>query len=334
MLNRASVDKTSQDTHRPVVLVLARQLDESLKTLSDLADLRACSDIASVRETLPDADVLFVWDYTLLQLLRDQWPLAQRLRWIQVTGVGVDGVAAALKLDQDIVLTNGRGIFEDAVAEYGIALLFAVAKQLPTTLRDQTQQRWDTREIVMLRDREALVLGAGAIGRRVALLLRGLGLRTVVVARHDRMDDELGHIRSISDLDELLPRAEVIVCVLPATPDTVGLLDRAKIERIRQGAMLVNIGRGDLIDEVALASAVTEGRLVGAALDVFNEEPLPVDSPLWTLGPSLIVSPHMAGELSGWQALVGARFAQNFESWRADQPLVGIVDRARVGAAA
>lgn len=318
----------------PVVMVVGHRLDPALAPLLAVAEVRVCADSDSIHATLPEADVMLVWDYDLLPLLRHAWRQAGRLRWIQTSGIGVDAVLGGLNGRPDVLVTNARGIFEDAVAEYALALLLALAKEVPVTLRDQTQQRWAPREVMLLRDRSALVLGAGAIGRRIARLLQQLGMSTTVIARRDRHDDELGHVHALDDLDELLQDADAVVCALPLTPATDGLLDRARISQIRPGSVLVNVARGALVDEVALAAAVAEGRLQGVALDVFDQEPLPAESPLWTLGSSLVVSPNMASEMRGWQAAVARRFVENLECWRREATLIGVVDLERAGVTA
>jgi phosphoglycerate dehydrogenase-like enzyme len=319
---------------KPTVMVVAHELDPTLVPLAAAADLRLCSDAQAIAATMSETDVLLAWDYELLPLLRGAWPQAGRLRWIHTSGIGVDGVQAATADRSDVVLSNARGLFEHAVAEYALTLLLTIAKGVPATLRDQSQQRWAPREVMLLRGRRALVLGAGSIGREVARLVRALGMRTTVVARTAREDDELGAIEPIARLAELLPAAEAVVCVLPLTAETDGIFDQAQIARMRHGALFVNVGRGDLVDEVALTAALADGRLRGVALDVFQQEPLPVESPLWTMAPTVVVSPHMGGEMLGWRAAVAQRFGENLERWRAGEPLLGAVDVTRIGMSA
>jgi phosphoglycerate dehydrogenase-like enzyme len=315
-----------RDRSRSRIIVLAKSLDPALESLTAVADVRVCADAHAVAVGLPRADALIVWDYSLLPLLAGRWEKAARLEWIQVSGVGTDGVADAVQRRPGIILTNGGGIFEDAVAEYSVTLMLAIAKDIPGTLADQAARRWEPRATSPLRGRLALILGAGAIGRRISAILGVLGLRVQVLARTARHDSELGDIAAIDRLDEWLPEADIVVCALPASPGTTGLLSRARLGRVRAGALLVNVGRGDLIDESALVDEVIGGRIAGVGLDVFETEPLPPTHPLWTLGERAVLSPHMAGEMAGWQALVAERCMENFARWCAGDRLVGIVE--------
>lgn len=178
----------------------------------------------------------------------------------------------------------------------------------------------------MLRGHTALVVGLGAIGSEVARLLRAAGLRVLGVSRGGAARPHAAETGAVADLDRVLPRAEIVVLTIPLTAATRHLLDARRLGLLPRGAWLVNVGRGALVDEAALVAALRAGQVGRAALDVFEVEPLPADSPLWAMG-SVIVTAHVAGPDA--VAAVCDVFAENYARFRAGQPLLYRVDRAR-----
>ena len=197
-----------------------------------------------------------------------------------------------------MVLTNAAGVFDEAMAGYTLALVAAICADLPATLRFQAQRQWRHRETKLLSGRRAVILGAGGIGRSIYRALSRAGLCVRCVARQHRNDGELGEISSLAELPHLLPEADFVILALPLTKSTRGVIGRAELDLMDPGGWLINVGRGALADEDALASALTAGAIGGAALDVFAQEPLPPDAPWWDL-PNVIVSPHMSGDFLG-----------------------------------
>jgi phosphoglycerate dehydrogenase-like enzyme len=170
-----------------------------------------------------------------------------------------------------------------------------------------------------------VLLGPGPVGRETAKLLRAAGMVVDVVGRRAREDAELGHVHAIDELDELLPSADDLVLALPLTEATRGIIDARRLALMRPGARVINVGRGALVVEDALLAAVRDGHLGAAALDVFEQEPLPSDHPFWAMD-NVLVSPHMSGDLVGWRARVVDRFAANLRRWVAGEPLADVVD--------
>ena len=176
------------------------------------------------------------------------------------------------------------------------------------------------------------MVGPGPVGRETALLLRAAGLHVKVVGRSGREDAQLGTIHPFTALDDLLGEADDVVLTLPLTEATRGLFDSRRLARMREGARLVNVGRGAVVVETDLLAAVDSGHLGGAALDVFEREPLPSDSPLWARD-NILVSPHASGDLVGWRSRVVDCFAENLRRWKAGEPLRDVVDLAQMGVA-
>jgi phosphoglycerate dehydrogenase-like enzyme len=232
-----------------------------------------------------------------------------------------------------VVLTNSRGIYDHAIAEYVLGLILAFAKDLPATLDFQRRGEWRYRETERIDGRTVLVVGAGGIGREIGRLLRAVGMRVTGVGRGPRDPargpaQDFDRVVGIDSLEAALPGADYVVLALPLTPETRGLFGSAALRQMKSTARLINVGRGAVADEAALAEAVRSRRIGGAALDVFADEPLPSTSPFWNL-PGVIVSPHMSGDYIGWQAAVSALFVDNFRRWRSGEPLRNVVDKAR-----
>jgi phosphoglycerate dehydrogenase-like enzyme len=289
------------------------------------AAYRFADDAAALATALPETDVIFHWaDRT--ELLRAAWPTAGRLRWIHAAGVGVDWALFPELIESEVVLTNCRGVFDETMPEYALALLLALAKELPATIDDQRAGQWRHRPLSPVRGRRATVVGAGSIGRATTRLLRGVGMDVTVVARTGRDDPELGRIHASTDLAELAAVTDALVLVTPLTDDTRGLVDGSVLASLPSGSWLVNIGRGAVVDEAALVASLRSGQLAGAALDVFATEPLPPEHPLWAMS-NVIVSPHIGGDAPGWLEWFSRSFQDELKRFIAGQPLKNVVDK-------
>ncbi len=297
-----------------------------LERLAGEATFRFADDAAALAAELPEAEVLFGWDYRA-DLLSRAWAQARRLRWVQWPGAGVDRVLFPELAASDVVLTNARGIYDQAMAEYCLGLVLAMVKGLPETLAAQREHRWNYRLSERLAGRRALVVGTGSIGRAIGRLLAAVGMEVAGVARRARAGHSVfGRIEPVERLREVLPAADFVINVAPATPATQGLFGQRELAAMKPGARFINLGRGSALDEGALVAALERGHLAGAALDVFAEEPLPEDSPLWD-APNLICSPHMSGDYRGFEEALVELFADNLRRYRAGEPLRNVVDK-------
>jgi phosphoglycerate dehydrogenase-like enzyme len=300
------------------------------------ADTSALEKIAGVRfvtendlvTALPGADVLFMWDFRSNALTR-AWPVADRLRWVHAASAGVNHILSPELVASDVVVTNSRGVFDEPMAEYVLGLALAMAKDLPTTLRLQGETRWRHRETERIGGRRALVAGTGPIGRAIGRKLRAVGMSVTGVGRTARATDpDLGSVLPMSALPEALPETDYLVLAAPLTDETRGMLDAAALRLLPRTARVINVARGPLVVQDDLVAALTEGRLAGAALDVFADEPLPASSPLWRL-PQVIVSPHMSGDVVGWKSELVALFTDNLTRFLDGSPLRNVVDKHR-----
>ncbi|WP_066946443.1 D-2-hydroxyacid dehydrogenase [Streptomyces lushanensis] len=306
----------------PTLLVLDADPPPRLGRLTGKARIRH-SDEDGLASQLPLADVLLVWDFTS-DAVRNAWPgKGPRPRWVHTASAGVDRLLCPELIDSDTVVTNARGIFEEPIAEYVAGLVLAMAKDLPGTLELQRQRRWRHREALQVADSRAVVIGAGPIGRAVAQTLRKLGVTVAVTGRRARPG-----VHGPEQLDRLLTRADWVIAAAPLTDATRGMFDARLFGLMQPSARFINVGRGQLVVEGDLIAAVSRRWIAGAALDVFEQEPLDPESPLWDV-PGLIVSPHMSGDTVGWRDRLGAQFVELYELWAAGKPLPHVVDKKR-----
>ncbi|GAB4361944.1 MAG: D-2-hydroxyacid dehydrogenase [Methylohalobius crimeensis] len=316
---------------KPAQIVVLTAPDEpdlpGLEALGDQARVHYARDESVLRESLPGADILVVTDFRT-DLLREVWPLEHHISWVHATSAGVDALMFPELTESDILLTNARGVFDRGIAEYVLGAVLLFAKDTLGNLDYQRQHRWRHRETELIHKQTALVVGAGSIGREVAALLRAVGMRVIGTARHAREDERFDAVYGEDALDELLPSADYVVITAPLTPRTEGLFDRSAFERMKSGARLINVGRGPIVKLDALIEALRNGQIDGAALDVFEQEPLPADSPLWDM-PNVMISAHMAGDFIGWRRALGEQFVENFRRWLAGAPLLNTVEKKR-----
>ncbi|MET7934974.1 D-2-hydroxyacid dehydrogenase [Streptomyces sp. NPDC005322] len=304
----------------PTVVVFGDQPPIRLDRLAGRAKVLVC-DADALPELLPAADVLLVWDFTS-DAVRDAWPgKGPRPRWVHTASAGVDRLLSPELTASDTVLTNARGVFEQPIAEYVAGLVIAMAKDFRGSWELQRQRRWQHRETMRLAGSRAVVVGAGPIGRAIGSTLAALGVVVDLVGRTARKDVHGG-----DELPELLSKADWVVCAAPLTGATRGMFDRSAFEAMKSTARFINVGRGPLVVEKDLTAALVARRIGGAALDVFEHEPLAADDPLWDV-PGLFVSPHMSGDTVGWRDHLAEQFEDNYDRWEAGKPLLNVVDK-------
>ncbi|MGF1514510.1 MAG: D-2-hydroxyacid dehydrogenase [Elainellaceae cyanobacterium] len=254
---------------------------------------------------------------------------ATALRWYHASSAGVNHIVADLR-SRNVRVTNSAGIFADPIAETVMGYILAQAKTF-FQLRSQQAQRdwaWDTdadTRMSELAGRVLLIVGAGGIGQAIARRAAAFGLRVWGVRRRPEPMAHFERVVSSEGWQALLPEAHYLVLAAPLTPETKGLLNAAAFGKMRPDAYLINVGRGALIDEQALLSALSQQRIVGAAIDTFVEEPLPQDSPFWDLD-NLFITPHVSGLSPRNAERIAALFLDNLERYRQGEALRNLVD--------
>jgi phosphoglycerate dehydrogenase-like enzyme len=250
------------------------------------------------------------------------------LEWIHSVSAGVERVAIPGVVSRGVVVTNGRGVFSRPIAEYVVMMLLAIARRLPQLVELQRERTWQPLGGRELSGMTLGILGFGSIGADVAALLQPFGTRILATRRHpERGPGAASNVRLLSSdhLSELLQASDVVLVALPLTEQTAGIISAEELQQMRPDAWLINIARGRLVDEAALRRALETGSIGGAVLDVFTEEPLPTDSPLYRT-PNLLLTPH-----SSWASdRVADRsidlFVDNLRRYLAREPLHNVVD--------
>ena len=254
---------------------------------------------------------------------------APTLQWLHVFNAGVDHPIYTEMLQRGVRLTTSAGTTAVPIAQTAITGLLMLARNFPRWLAAQRERRWDPmRPPDFPRDlpgQTALIVGLGSIGSEIARLARALGLKVIGVRRSpQRPGDPVDELHPPQKLAELLPRADWLIIASPLTAETRGMINADLLARLPQGARIINIGRGEIIDETAMIEALRSGHLGGAYLDVFEKEPLPTESPLWDL-PNVLISPHNSAAASGNDERVYQMFLANLEHWQHKQALTNEV---------
>jgi len=311
------------DAHSPSVLVphwvAPEDTDDLLDALPESVP-RAAVDTAATpeetRERLPDAEVLltFAFDADLLDR-------APELRWIQALSAGVDIDDLDALSEAGVALTNASGVHAEPIAEQVLGYLLMFERGLVEAARNQSRGVWERVGGGELRGKTLGVVGLGAIGSRVAELGSALGMAVVGTKRDpDSAPGAADEVLPADDYRTLFRRAEYAVLACPLTAETRGMVGREEFRLMPGDAVLVNIARGGVVRQDDLVSALQGGTIRGAALDVFETEPLPADSPLWDLS-NVVVTPHMAGSTPHYLERCGELFADNYARYVADEPL-------------
>ena len=287
-------------------------------------------DRDTLRRVLPDADVAFT-----PFIDRDVFAAATRLRWVQSPAVGVGSLMFPELLASPVVITSARGIRARSIAEHVIGVTIALARRLPAALRAQADRRWAQEELEgpasgvrALSGLRMGIVGLGSIGMEIAKLAGPLGIRISGIRRRAEITPPPGvdEVLPPEGLRDLIGRCDIVVLAVPHTPDTRAIIGAAEIDLMKPGAFLVNIARGKLIDDGAVTAALKDGRLGGAALDVFTREPLEASSPYWDL-PNVIITPHTSGAMQDYWTPLVALFADNLRRFEKGESLLNVVDK-------
>lgn len=267
---------------------------------------------------LAAADIAFDFDWRSPGDLLESAP---RLRWVQATSAGVGAFVRRHGLDSgELVITTAAGTHAAPLAEFALAGALHFVKNVPGLSAAQREHRWQQGVCGQLAGRRATVVGLGSIGRRVIELFTLLGVRVIGIGRPGAGYDLPVRVVSTDELDAELPTTDILVLACPLTPQTENLIDAARIGLLPGGAIVVNVARGQVIDECALTAALAAGHLSGAALDVFTIEPLPENSPLWDL-PNVLVSPHSASTAENENEVLTELFIDNLHRYLDGRPM-------------
>src|SRR5450631_3385684 len=285
-----------------------------------------------IDDDLRDAEIIFT-----ISLRPEQLALTRNLRWVHAPSAAVHQLLSPELVNSDVVVTNSREVHGPVVAEHVMGLIFALAKKLPQAVALQHKHVWGQESMWRAGVRPSEIAGAtlgligvGSIGRRVAEMASALGMRVIALREHVEKGSPEG-VEAVFPppaINEVLKQSDYIVLAAPLIAATHGLIDAGRLAAMKPGACLINVGRGAQVDEAALVEALRTGRIAGAALDVFEREPLPADSPLWS-AENLLITPHTAGLTDKLWHRHYELFSDNLRRYVAREPLCFVVDKQK-----
>jgi len=292
--------------------------EELLRKVPRGVTLEFLENPARFADRIPHADALYGG------ISEAEFSLAKKLQWLQWQATGYEKLDFPALKASTVAVTGINGLLATAVAEHGLALLLALSRQLPSLLEQQRQRVWKVAPGTDLVGHRALIVGAGQIGGKLAPLLAALGMEVRGIDAFPRKVPGFHTVGGLETLDEELAAAKAIFICCPLTEASRGMLDARRLSFLSRESWLIVLSRGGIVDEAALAVALREDRIAGAALDVFSNEPLPADSPLWEV-PQLIITPHAAGHSDNTSPRKCARFLENLHAWVEGRPWVDLL---------
>lgn len=295
------------------------------------ADVRVIvsSHPAELAAAAPEADAILNGEFKDPTLLKSVFPLASRVRWVHTLSAGVEHVLSPEIIASPVPLTNGRGVFRRPLGEWAVSAMLHFLYQHRRLIRQQEQGVWDSFDIEELHGKTVGIVGYGEIGRAVAERARPFGCRIVALRRKPEQsaaDPLIDQAYAPAQIDEMIAACDFVVAAAPLTPSTRGLIGSHQFAAMKPSAVVINIGRGPVIDEAALVAALESGKIRGAALDVFDVEPLPAGHPFYKLR-NVLLSPHSADHTPGWKDRAVQFFMENFARFYKGEPLENVVDK-------
>jgi len=319
--------------NKSTILLLAEPTLPQLAMLEPLgaqANIIAGDSANRFERIAADADVIFNWSASL-ELFREVFRMCHRLRWAHSRSAGLEKVLFPELIASQVTLTNGTGVFSPSLGEFALAAILYFAKDFRRMIRNQMAGVWEPFDILSVEGHTVGIVGYGDIGRAVAARVRALGMRVLALRRRaaapNTQDPLAEQIYTPDHLTEMLRRSDYVVVAAPQTRETYRMVGAREIAVMKATAVVINVGRGPVIDEHALIEALSSGRLKGAALDVFDEEPLPPGHPFYKLE-NVLLSPHSADHTPDWLDNAMQFFIAQFARFRRGQPLLNIVDKS------
>jgi phosphoglycerate dehydrogenase-like enzyme len=313
------------------LLVLADPSASWLKLLEELGpdiNVIVSNDVTKVRGSAAQADVI-VNGTSNPPLLSAAIPPARRAKWIHSLWTGVDNVLCPEVLASPLPLTNGRGVFRRPLAEWTVGAMLYFAYNMRRMIRQQQAGVWEAFTIEEIQGKTLGIVGYGGIGSTAAELARPFGMRIIALRRRPELfqtDALVDESFAPAKLDQMMAASDYILLAAPLTEETRGMIGAAQIAAMKPTGVLINVGRGAVVDEPALVHALGNGKIRGAALDVFAIEPLPADHPFFKME-NVLLSPHTADHVRDFIHLAVESFLENLRRFRANEPLLNLVDK-------
>lgn len=293
------------------------EADESIQVISCRAEETA--------HHIEDADILVSWgDLNLHELL----PRANQLKWIHALSAGVEQFLLPDIIESNILLTNSRGIHGIPIAEHVLAMMLSFTRGIYIACTQQKQKVWKSMQLDELYEKSIAIIGLGSIGREIAKRAKGMGMKVLATKRTITTELFVDKLYTTDQLPHLLSAVDFVVITLPLTPQTAGIFTLDKFQLMKKSAYFINVARGAIVNEADLLTALQTNVIRGAALDVFEREPLPEDSPLWTL-PNVLVTPHIAAKSPYYIDRSLKIFVENLSKFLSNAEMLNVIDKER-----
>lgn len=313
-------------------LVLSDPNEPQLSMLDELretADVTIGNSAHAFERTAGNAEVVFNWSGSL-SLIREVFLMSPRARWVHSRSAGLERTLFPELIASDVTMTNGSGVFSPSLGEFALAAILYFAKDFRRMIRNQMLGVWEPFDVLPISGQTVGIVGYGDIGRAVATRVRAMGMNVLALKRHvnpqNNSDPLVDQIYGPDRRIEMLSRCDYIVVAAPQNAETRGLIGGAEFAAMKPSAVIINVGRGPVIEERAMIKALSERAIKGAALDVFDEEPLPLGHPFYSLE-NVLLSPHCADHTPDWLDNAMRFFIVQFERFRRGEPLLNVVDK-------
>lgn len=318
----------------PFVLVLAETDDPQLAMLRNVphALVKHADDLAhhlthDLTHAAREAAAILHWDAPR-DLLRQAFLASPRARWVHSRSAGLDSVLFPELVQSSVPLTNGSGVFSPSLGEFALAMVLYFAKDFPRLLRNKAARRWEQFDIDEIAGQTIGIVGYGDIGRAVARRAHAMGMKVLALKRHAPAEGDplIERFYKPDELAAMLARCDYVVASAPLTPETRHMISAAAFAAMKPSAVLINVGRGPVVDQAALVRALEQKKIRGAGLDVFEHEPIPADDPIWSFD-NVFISPHTADHTRDWLEQAMRFFLRQYDRFRSGAPLENIVNK-------
>ena len=317
--------------HKISTLILSDPNEPQLSMLDELrdtAEVTLGNSAAAFARAASAAEVIFNWSGSL-SLIREVFLMSPRVRWVHSRSAGLERTLFPELIASDVTMTNGSGVFSPSLGEFALAAILYFAKDFRRMVRNQMAGVWEPFDVLPISGQTVGIVGYGDIGRAVATRVHAMGMNVLAVKRHvlTRNSDPLvDQIYAPDRRIDMLARCDYVVVAAPLNAETRELIAEAEFAAMKPTAVIINVGRGPVIDERAMIKALSESKIKGAALDVFDEEPLPEKHPFYRLE-NVLLSPHCADHTPDWLDNAMRFFITQFERFRRGEPLLNVVDK-------
>lgn len=294
--------------------------------LANVPHVLSC-DVTAAAAAAQEITAILFWAGTS-EMVRQAFLQCRNVRWIHTRFAGVDNLLFPELLESTVVLTNGKGIYSAALGEFVLAAILYFAKDIPRLLRSQAAHEWTRFEMERIDGQTIGIVGYGDIGRAVAQRTRPMGMRVFATKKHapEIPDPLVDRYYAPAELHQMLAICDYVVVAAPLTPETQRMIRDAEFAAMKRTAVLINVGRGPVVDTDALVRALNSGQIRGAGLDVVDPEPLPAGHPLYAMR-NVLLSPHCADVVAGWKEDAMRFFLAQYDKFRSNQPLSNIVKK-------